>query len=260
MPEGGDREAYPDGRLQRRDDRARRALPADPRPGDLRRRPGRHRPRRRSGRTCRRSATWTERHYDFSGYVTGFDPSPLVERREELRRELGYHDDERVVIVTVGGSGVGESLLRRVIAAYPEARAADPGPADDRRRRARASTRSRSARRPASRSAASCRSCTSTWRVCDLAVVQGGLTTTMELTAARPAVPLLPAAEPLRAEPPRPAPAGALRRRPVHGLRDRRPGRDRGGDRRRDRRVPIDYRPVATDGARRAAELIASVV
>ena len=62
---------------------------------------------------------WTERHYAFSGYVTGFDPSPLVERREELRRELGYHDDERVVIVTVGGSGVGEALLRRVIAALP---------------------------------------------------------------------------------------------------------------------------------------------
>ena len=28
---------------------------------------------------------WTERHYAFSGYVTGFDPAPLVERREALR-------------------------------------------------------------------------------------------------------------------------------------------------------------------------------
>ena len=64
---------------------------------------------------------WTERHYAFSGYITGFDPTPLIERRDELRRELGYHDDERVVIVTVGGSGVGESLLRRVVAAWPEA-------------------------------------------------------------------------------------------------------------------------------------------
>jgi hypothetical protein len=64
---------------------------------------------------------WTEQHYTFSGYVTGFDPGPLMERREELRRELGYRPDERVVVVTVGGSGVGEALLRRVIASYPEA-------------------------------------------------------------------------------------------------------------------------------------------
>ena len=28
---------------------------------------------------------WTEDHYAFAGYVTGFDPSPLLERREELR-------------------------------------------------------------------------------------------------------------------------------------------------------------------------------
>src|SRR6185436_5478713 len=62
---------------------------------------------------------WTEDHYAFSGYVTGFDPTPLIEGREELRRELGYHPDERLVIVTVGGSGVGEALLRRVMAAYP---------------------------------------------------------------------------------------------------------------------------------------------
>src|SRR6478672_8883021 len=44
---------------------------------------------------------WTERHYAFSGYITGFDPAPLVERREELRSELGYRPHERVVIVTV---------------------------------------------------------------------------------------------------------------------------------------------------------------
>ena len=28
---------------------------------------------------------WTEDHFAFSGYVTGFDPPPLVEGREELR-------------------------------------------------------------------------------------------------------------------------------------------------------------------------------
>ena len=106
---------------------------------------------------------WTERHYAFSGYVTGFDPTPLIEGREELRRELGYQPDERVVIVTVGGSGVGESLLRRVIASYPEAARrvnglrmiAVAGPRID---------PASSARRPASRCGPSSRICTGTSR------------------------------------------------------------------------------------------------
>jgi hypothetical protein len=60
---------------------------------------------------------WTERHYDFAGYITGFDPRQLADREA-----LGYRPDERVCIVTVGGSGVGGHLLRRVIAAFPEAK------------------------------------------------------------------------------------------------------------------------------------------
>jgi predicted glycosyltransferase len=126
---------------------------------------------------------WTERHFDFSGYITGFDPSPLVEGREELRRELGYRPDERVVIVTVGGSGVGQSLLKRVIDAYPAAARringlrmiAVAGPRID----------------PASLGAPAGVEVRAfvpdLYRhlvACDLAVVQGGLTTTMELAAA----------------------------------------------------------------------------
>ena len=61
---------------------------------------------------------WTQEHYDFAGYVTGFDPDATLGDRGEL----GYRDDERVCIVTVGGSGVGGHLLRRVIDAYPEAK------------------------------------------------------------------------------------------------------------------------------------------
>src|SRR5262249_50471519 len=64
---------------------------------------------------------WTEAHYDFSGYVTGFD-APAPEERAALRHELGYRDDERVCVVTVGGSGLGTHLLRRVAAAWPEVR------------------------------------------------------------------------------------------------------------------------------------------
>ena len=70
---------------------------------------------------------WTEAHYDFSGdYITGFDPSDLADR-DALRAELGYAAGEKVCVVTVGGSGVGAHLLRRVIEAYPQAKRAVPG-------------------------------------------------------------------------------------------------------------------------------------
>jgi predicted glycosyltransferase len=127
---------------------------------------------------------WTEQHYAFSGYVTGFDPAPLVERREELRRELGYRADERVVIVTVGGSGVGEALLRRVIAAYPAAARKVNGL----RMIAVAGPRIDPARLGAPPGVEVRAYVPELFRhlaACDLAVVQGGLTTTMELAAAR---------------------------------------------------------------------------
>ncbi|HEY6570439.1 MAG TPA: glycosyltransferase [Candidatus Limnocylindrales bacterium] len=127
---------------------------------------------------------WTEQHYAFSGYVTGFDPAPLIADREALRAELGYRPDERVVIVTVGGSGVGEALLQRVVAAFPEAARrvnglrmiAVAGPRiDPERLGAPAGVEVRAFVPELYRHLAAC----------DLAVVQGGLTTTMELAAAR---------------------------------------------------------------------------
>ena len=126
---------------------------------------------------------WTERHFAFSGYITGFDPGPLVERREELRRELGYQPDERVVIVTVGGSGVGESLLARVIAAYPDAARRVNGL----RMIAVAGPRIDPASLGAPAGVEARAFVPDLYRhlvACDLAVVQGGLTTTMELAAA----------------------------------------------------------------------------
>jgi hypothetical protein len=69
--------------------------------------------------------TWTEDHHDFSGYVTDFDPAALGDR-QELRERLGYHP-EQVCVVTVGGTGIGTALLRRVIDAFPLARRAVPG-------------------------------------------------------------------------------------------------------------------------------------
>jgi pimeloyl-ACP methyl ester carboxylesterase/predicted glycosyltransferase len=126
---------------------------------------------------------WTEEHYSFAGYVTGFDPAEFSDR-PALRAELGYRDDEQVCIVTVGGSGVGGDLLRRVISAFPEAKERVPalrmivvaGPRID----------------PASLPAhdglevrAYVHQLYRHLAACDLAVVQGGLTTSMELTANR---------------------------------------------------------------------------
>src|SRR5438132_2150696 len=124
---------------------------------------------------------WTEEHYDFAGYVTGFDPADFADR-ERLRAQLGYAPDERVCIVTVGGSGVGRDPLRQVIAAFPGAKERVPdlrmivvaGPRID-----PASLPSY----PALEVRAYVHELYRHLAACDLAVGQGGLTTSMELTA-----------------------------------------------------------------------------
>ncbi|HEX4116924.1 MAG TPA: alpha/beta fold hydrolase [Solirubrobacteraceae bacterium] len=124
---------------------------------------------------------WTERHFDFTGYITGFEPADIGERTR-LRAELGYSDDERVCIVTVGGSGVGADLLRRVIASFPYAKEG----VQDLRMIVVAGPRIDPASLPAHEGLEVVPYVHNLYRhlaACDLAVVQGGLTTSMELTA-----------------------------------------------------------------------------
>jgi predicted glycosyltransferase len=124
---------------------------------------------------------WTERHFDFTGYVTGFDPADLGDRTR-LRAELNYGDDEQICIVTVGGSGVGADLLRRVIAAFPQAKERIP----DLRMIVVAGPRIDPASLPLHPGLEVLPYVNNLYRhlaACDLAVVQGGLTTSMELTA-----------------------------------------------------------------------------
>jgi pimeloyl-ACP methyl ester carboxylesterase/predicted glycosyltransferase len=124
---------------------------------------------------------WTERNFDFTGYVTGFDPAELGDRGK-LRDELGYGDDERICIVTVGGSGVGGDLLRRVIASFPAAKERVP----DLRMIVVAGPRIDPASLPSHAGLEVVPYVHNLYRhlaACDLAVVQGGLTTSMELTA-----------------------------------------------------------------------------
>jgi predicted glycosyltransferase len=125
---------------------------------------------------------WTDQHFDYAGYVTGFEASDVD--REKLRAELGYRPGEQVCLVTVGGSGVGVDLLRRVIDSFPEARARVPGL----RMIAVAGPRIDPASLPAHDGLEVRAYVHDLYRhlaACDLAVVQGGLTTSMELTAGK---------------------------------------------------------------------------
>jgi len=200
---------------------------------------------------------WTREHYSFAGYVTGFDPTDFADR-SRLRRELGYQDDEKVCMVTVGGSGVGGHLLRRVADAFPEAKRRVPalrmvvvtGPRiDPQMLPQHEGLEVRGYVHELYRHLA----------VCDLAIVQGGLTTCMELTATR-----------------RPFLYFPLRHHfeqnfhVRHRLQQYRAGRmmdfqvatpdmiaeaiaqEIGRD--------VDYRPVERDGAGRAARLIAQLL
>jgi predicted glycosyltransferase len=196
---------------------------------------------------------WTEEHYDFAGYVTGFDAAAVGDRAS-----LGYRDDERVCIVTVGGSGVGGDLLRRVIAAFPEAKERVP----DLRMVVVAGPRIDPDSLPRHDGLEVRAYVDELYRhlaVCDLAIVQGGLTTAMELTAAR-----------------RPFLYVPLRRHfeqnvhVRHRLDRYRAGRCMDFETAGPSEIAaaiaeeigreVEYRAVATDGAARAAALIAELL
>lgn len=126
---------------------------------------------------------WAERHFDFAGYVMGEHPAGFGPR-DQLRAELGYRDDERVCIVTVGGSGVGAPLIRRILQAWPLVREKLP----DLRLVVVAGPRLDPAGLGAPADVEVCRfvpDLNKHLAACDLALVQGGLTTCMELAAAK---------------------------------------------------------------------------
>ena len=125
---------------------------------------------------------WIPGHFDFSGYILGRHPTNFG-RREELREALGYRPDQRVCIVTVGGSAVGSHLIRRILQSLPvvQEKLPDlrmivvPGPRIDQGSlEVPAGVEVRTFLPDLNRHLAAC----------DLALVQGGLATCMELTAA----------------------------------------------------------------------------
>jgi pimeloyl-ACP methyl ester carboxylesterase/predicted glycosyltransferase len=200
---------------------------------------------------------WVEQNYQFSGYVTGISATELADR-DAVRAELGYRADEKVCVVTVGGSGVGTDLLRRVTAAFPVVKRLVPelrmivvtGPRID----------------PGSLDSHDglevhgyVHDLYRHLAACDLAVVQGGLTTTMELTAGR-----------------RPFIYVPLRHHFEQNLHVRHRLAQYGAGRCLDYEQttpevlasamaeeisrPVSYRPVETDGAARAAACLAELI
>jgi pimeloyl-ACP methyl ester carboxylesterase/predicted glycosyltransferase len=125
---------------------------------------------------------WVPENFDFSGYILGRHPDGFGDR-DELRQNLGYRQDQKICIVTVGGSAVGGNLIRRVLAAYPFAKAHIP----ELRMIIVTGPRLNPAQFKVPRGVeirAFVPDLDRHLAACDLALVQGGLTTTMELTAA----------------------------------------------------------------------------
>ena len=61
---------------------------------------------------------WTRRNFTFTGYALPFDPKSLADT-EALRARHGYQRGEKLVIAAVGGTAVGAPLLHRIADAFP---------------------------------------------------------------------------------------------------------------------------------------------
>jgi pimeloyl-ACP methyl ester carboxylesterase/predicted glycosyltransferase len=200
---------------------------------------------------------WVEQNYQFSGYISGISPVGLADR-EAIRAELGYRADEKVCVVTVGGSGVGTDLLRRVIAAFPAARRLVPGL----RMVVVTGPRIDPACLPSHGGLEVHGYVHDLYRhlaACDLGVVQGGLTTAMELTASqRPFiyVPLRHHFEQNFHVRHRLAQYGAGRYMDYEEAEPETLAAAIAAEIAR----PVSYRPVETDGAVRAAACLAELI
>jgi predicted glycosyltransferase len=126
---------------------------------------------------------WVQQHFTAVGYVAPFDPADYADIRQ-VRRRLGHDPDRPLVVYAVGGTAVGEHLLRKAIGAWPHIHAQRP----DARCVAVAGPRidpKQLMAPPGLELQGYVHNLYEHLAVADLAVVQGGLSTTMELTLSR---------------------------------------------------------------------------
>ncbi|MGH3180641.1 MAG: alpha/beta fold hydrolase [Streptosporangiaceae bacterium] len=215
---------------------------------------------------------WVERNYQFSGYVSGFDPAEFADR-DAIRAKLGYRPGEKVCVVTVGGSGVGGDLLRRAVAAFPAAKRLVPalrmivvtGPRIDpdpfkSLALGGLGVLGGGAQAPDGLDVRGyVDGLYQHLAACDLAVVQGGLTTTMELTASQRPFIYLPLRHHFEQN-------FHVRHRLDRYGAGRRLDYGQAGPEVLAQAIadeigrPVSYRPVETDGAARAASILAELI
>ena len=201
---------------------------------------------------------WTDRNFCYCGYCLPFDPLALADT-ERLRAQHGYRSDEKIAIAAVGGTATGRHLLQRFAAAFPRMKRELPelrmilvtGPR---------LTTDEFTPQPGLELRPYVHNLYEHLACCDLALVQGGLSTTMELVATS-----------------RPFLSFPLQRHFEQCVHVRRRLANYAADRSMDyagtldpeqlaqralaaMHEPVRYRPVETDGAARAALRIAQVL
>jgi predicted glycosyltransferase len=125
---------------------------------------------------------WIDENFEYNGYIRYFDPADL-DSRDELRKRFGFAPDERIAVAAVGGTSVGATLLRRIVDAYSVARERIPdlrlvvvcGPRID---------PASLPQIPGVEYLGYVHNLYEMLAAADAALVQGGLSTTMELVAA----------------------------------------------------------------------------
>ena len=125
---------------------------------------------------------YAKAHYTFIGYIIRFDPENY-RNRSAIREKLGYEENP-LVICSIGGTSIGKSLLELCNSAYPIIKSKNPG------LRMVLVTGPRLA--PASIQVSKgvevkgfVPDLYKHFAACDLAIVQGGFSSTLELTALR---------------------------------------------------------------------------
>ena len=200
---------------------------------------------------------WTDRNFCYCGYCLPFDPKTLADT-DHLRTLHGYRREEKVAIAAVGGTSTGRALLQRIAQAFPRMKRQLPelrlilvaGPRMDPKD---------FAQQPGLEVRSYVHNLYEHLACCDLALVQGGLSTTMELVATRRAFLSFPLQRHFEQ-------CVHVRRRLANYQADRSidyPSVD--PETLAERALaamhePVRYRPVETDGAQRAALRIAQVL